>query len=88
MTDNFYAERQIEKEDNLNYGNKKEKIQNNNLIDGLMEKINDRPTPEDYRKLKIYIPEAVNEFELKDGSVGFSLNKNAIKKWKAKGKDS
>ena len=82
MTDNFYAEH---KEDNLNYKKNKE----NNLIDNLMKNINDgTPTPEDYRKLKSYIPEAVTEFELKDGSVGFTLNRNAIKKWKTKGKDS
>jgi len=82
MTDKFYAEH---KEDNLNYKKNKE----NNLIDNLMKNINDgRPTPEDYRKLKSYIPEAVTEFELKDGSVGFTLNRNAIKKWKTKGKDS
>ena len=86
MTDKVYERPyELSKEDNLNYKKNKE----NNLINNLMKNINDgTPTPEDYRKLKSYIPEAVTEFELKDGSVGFSLNRNAIKKWKAKGKDS
>ena len=74
MTDNFYA-----KEDNLNY----RKTKDLNRLNSIMKNINDgTPTPEDYRKLRDLIPQAVNEFELKNGDVGFSLNRNAIKKWK------
>ena len=74
MSDNFIA-----KEDNLNYRKKKD----TNILNSIMKNINDgTPTPEDYRKLKDLIPQAVNEFDLEDGSVGFSLNRNAIKKWK------
>ncbi len=80
MSDNFIA-----KEDNLNYRKKKD----TNILNSIMKNINDgTPTPDDYRKLKAIIPQAVKEFELKNGDVGFSLNRNAIKKWKSKGKDS
>ena len=69
----------VAKEDNLNY----RKTKDINRLNSIMKNINDgTPTPNDYRKLKDLIPQAVKEFELKNGGVGFSLNKNAIKKWK------